>query len=189
MIGVGQTTCNISHKNYMGIAEGSMHLNQPAGTSKTAIFDVAAEPLMDSERELLAFKHNEGVSLPSCGSDMVNSVLSTQRTKLLMPPCDSMLDAGLPYMSGMGDDVLNDVRPFSPSQFLQPNPAPSSSQMKEYEVSSNANNLIEQFLIDLPSDPTLDLDLDMNLFDNVDEPDVLNGVLQECGIQDEVSNS
>ncbi|XP_045101668.1 uncharacterized protein LOC123498544 isoform X2 [Portunus trituberculatus] len=194
MIGVDQVACNVSLKN---IAECSMHLNQPAGTSKMAIFDVAAESSMDSERELLSFKHTEDSSLPSCGSHMANSVLSTEGTKLSVSPCGSMLDSGLPSeglpnVYSLGDNVLNNERPLSPSDFLQQNPAPSSSQMQDIEVSPIVNDLIDQVLKEsnpMNGTPQLDIDLDLDLFNDPDiNQDVLNDIVQECGIWDEINN-
>ncbi|KAK8377523.1 hypothetical protein O3P69_013867 [Scylla paramamosain] len=193
VIDVGQVACNISPKNFIGLAEGSAHLNQPAGTSKMAIFDVAAESSMDLG-ELLPFNHKD-LSLPPCDSEMADCPLTTEMSLKSVPPHGAILDnglpsEGLPCVSGMVNNVLCDERPFSPSDFLQENPAPSSSQMQDLEIPPHILDDIVQLFAEtsenIPWDNTQQLDLDLDLFSHSEEQDVLDNVVLECGIRDEV---
>lgn len=205
MIDVGQAACNIP-KNFMGITEDSVLLNQPAGTSKMAIFDVAQDSSVDLERGLFPVKHTEELSVPSCGSNMADSVLSAEKAMLPVPPCGSMSDSGLPSVgfpsvSGMVDNVLIEERPFSPSDFLQESSAPSSSQMQDLEVLPDLQDEFPPGVLDdmvklLAENQTSEnipphsiQQLDLNLFNLFEGQDDLDNVGQELGILGEVSSS
>ena len=164
----------------MGSAEDSMHQEQPVGSSKTAFFDVHSEPSVDSERVLLPSEHTETLTLPTCGSSMLDSVHSSERSTMSM----------CPYVSDMVDSVLSTESPiFSPSDFLQKNPTQSSEPELDSEI-SNLWDKIDQLFPELSENITKDCtELDLNLYCQSEQSDTLYSIVQECGILDEVSSS
>lgn len=193
MIDFGQIVYSVFPSGIMGSAEDVMHQDPLTGTTKTAIFDVQSDPSVDSGGGLLPLKNTEGLSLPPCASSLADSVLPSERLSTLsMPPCvSSMVDSGLssemlPCDAGMVESVLPSERPISPSEFLQKNPAPSS-QPQMPDLLNEIDQLFPEIPDTIPWDSTQELDL--NLFSQFGEGDVLDSIMQELGIVDEVSCS
>lgn len=189
MIDIGQMACSVFPRSIVGSAEDSVHQGTLAGTSETAIFDVQLDASLDSGSGLPPFGQTEGASWHPCTSILVDSVLPSETHMQSMPPCvSSMVESGLssevlPCDSGVMGSVLPSERPFSPSEFLQKNPAPSS-QPEMLDLVT----VIDQVLPELPENNTWDSTLDLDLCSQFGESNILDTILQDIGIGDEVSS-
>ncbi|KAG0712000.1 hypothetical protein GWK47_019385 [Chionoecetes opilio] len=195
MIDLGQGACSVIPSSIMGSTEDFMLQGPPVDSAKTAIFDVQSDFWVDSERGMFTLQTEDDLSsLPDVSSRGVD-IHSSEKLRPIMPH-HSMVNNDLssecpplsmhPHESGFVNSVLSSERPLSPSDFIQKHPAPSS-QPEDLDVPQHVLAQIDKLFSDMPEDTNWDCaQLDLDLFSQVEEPDALDNIVQECGILNEV---